>query len=358
MSVFKRYKGKRITTKSKDWAKGTWYVWKRLNGRIIHRSIPEAQTKEQAELAERKIIEQAFNRRYGIQDTSTTFAEFADGQYTRYVQQHNVNITAKNHYIKLLKDQFKRLMISEITPQDCRDAQWQFRRKMSDSSVNRVMSTLSRMFTLACEEGLLDRNPMQYVKTLKEPPPRSRLLTTEEKERLWKVLNEDPLMMHLITLAVNLPLRRGQLLAITPDAVDWQNGLLFTVTSKGREPRTVPLNTIALNTLQVMNDSGQLPFPLQDFRKRWFKAIHAAKIDTPDTPPSERFRFHDLRKEFASELIRQNVNPNIVQKLFAHSSLSITNVYMHSEMDELKEAVNRLDATIVQPTVEIEGPPN
>ena len=334
MSVFKKFRGKRITPKDKNWSKGTWYVWKRIAGKIIHRSIPDARTKEQAELAERRYIEQSFNRRFGIA-SNVPFAEFADGPYTRYVEQHNVNQVAKKHYIALLKKQFKGRSLADVSPQDCRDAQWHLRRKMSDSSVNRVMSTASKLFTLACEEGLLDRNPMQYVKMLKEPEPRKRLLTVEEKEKLWIELEKDPLLANLVRLAVNLPLRRGQLLAITPAAVDFQNGVLFTISSKGRPGRLVPLNTIAENTLRHLINDSQLPFPLKDFRKRWFRALSAAGI--------QDFRFHDLRREQASELIRQNVNPEVVRKLFAHSDLRITQVYMHSDMDELKAAVKTLE---------------
>lgn len=73
-------------------------------------------------------------------------------------------------------------------------------------------------------------------------------------------------------------------------------------------------------------------------RKRWWRALRNAKI--------EGYRFHDLRREFASELIRRNVNPNIVQKLFAHSDMSITNVYMQSDAAALSAAVNSLDSEI------------
>jgi integrase len=114
--------------------------------------------------------------------------------------------------------------------------------------------------------------------------------------------------------------------------------LLFVIASKGRSSRQIPLNTTAVATLREMYQSGNLPFPLKDFRKRWWRALRSANISN--------FTFHDLRKEFASELIRKNVNPNIIQKLFAHSDMSITNVYMHSEMDQLKQAVNTLDDNV------------
>jgi integrase len=338
VSVFKRFRGKRLTSRSKDWDKGTWYVWKRIEGKIIHKAIPTAQTKEQAEKAERKIIEDAFNRRYGTGPAEVGFGEFCEGTYKRYYEANNANVTAKRGYVRRLCEAFRGKALNEITPQDCRDVQAKLRRTTSDSSVNRITSTLSKIFSLACEEGIIDRNPMQYVKSLKEPPPRNRLLTEKEKERLWKALEKDELMFGLVTLALNLPLRRGQLLAITPDALDLENGLLFAGASKGRDSRVIPLNSTAVTTLRLMREHGQLPFPLKDFRKRWFRALKAAKI--------EGYRFHDLRKEFASELIRKNVNPTIVQKLFAHSSLAITDIYMHAEMDQLKQAVNTLDDNV------------
>lgn len=45
---------------------------------------------------------------------------------------------------------------------------------------------------------------------------------------------------------------------------------------------------------------------------------------------------------------RETVNPNIVQKLFAHSDMSITNVYLHADQNELAKAVNTLDDNVIQ----------
>jgi integrase len=344
MSVFKLFCGKRITSKHPKYAEAKWWVYRRIKGhKPLHRSIPEARTKEQAEQAERAMVEAVFNKKYGKAD-KTTFVDFGRGRYTRYCDQQNANIGAKRLYVETLCEAFRNKTLDEITPQDCRDVQAKLRKgTISDSSVNRIMSTASRMFTLACEEGILDRNPMQYVKALKEPPPRKRLLTNEEKEKLWQELEKDQLLCRLVTLAVNVPLRRGQILAITPAAIDPQYGFLSAVASKGRSSRLIPLNNTATSTLRMMVSDGQLPFPLKDFRKRWHKALIAAGINKPDGTREENFHFHDLRKEFASELIRRNVNPNIVQKLFAHSDMSITNIYMDADAEMLFDAVKRLD---------------
>jgi integrase len=359
MGVHKKFNGKKITPKDKNWSRGTWYVWKRIGGRVVHRSLPEAQTKQQAEQAERSIVEQHFNRRYGITDSKTTFAEFATGPYSKYVEQKNVNKGAKRLYIATLTKHFKKRLLSEITPQDCRDVQWSLQKTdLSNSSVNRIMSTLSKIFTLACEEGILDQSPMRYVRTLEEPPPRNRILTKAEKERLWTELQKDSLLLRLVTLATNLPLRRGQLLAITPDAIDLENGVLLAGSSKGRASRLVPLNDTASLTFAAMLRDHQLPFPLKDFRKRWSRCLQAAGINEKGGKRGTNFTFHDLRHEGATELLRNNVNPEIVRRLYGHSDMGITQVYMNPEFEDMSKALKTLDATNVQPTIESEGPPN
>lgn len=358
MSVLKRYKGVRVEpSDKKGYAAGTWYVWKRVNGKIIHKAIPEARTKEQAEMAERKLIEQAFNQKYGVAAESVGFAEFANGPYLRYVRQNNVNLVAKELYIRLLVKRLGRMNLADITPQDCRDAQQYFQTskgertdKLSNASVNRIMSTLSKLFSLACEEGILDRSPMQYVRTLKEAAPRSRLLSPDEKTRLCEVVARDPFMYAVFTLAINLPLRKGQILAITKEAVDWERKTLWVIQSKGRAPRMVPLNEMAYRILEDLASkvrSGPLLLqdgrPVKDFKRRWSTALITAGINKKGAKRGENFTLHDLRHELASELIRQNVNPEIVQKLFGHSAMRISQVYMNTDMGQLATAMDTLN---------------
>lgn len=343
MSVFKRYQGKRITSKDKNWSKGTWYIWKRVNGKVIHKALKHAVTKEQAEAAARAIVEKGFNQRYGIADTVTTFKEFADSTYTDYVKQKNVNITAKLQYIGLLNGFFKSQILASITPQDCRNCQALMKKKgYSASSVNLIMSTASKMFTIACQEGILDRNPMQYVTRLPEPEPRSRLLTAKEWERLWSELEKDSLLQRLVILALNLPLRRGQLLAITESAVNLENGFLFASESKGRSARIVPCNSTVTPILKQMIAEGQLPFPV-DPRKRWRRALINAGINKKDGTKEENYHFHDLRHEMASTLVKNNVHPEIIRQLYGHSEMKITQVYMNPEFAQMAEAVRTMD---------------
>lgn len=352
MAVYKRYKGAKITSKHPAYVKARWWVYKRVKGQpTLHQGLPEARTREEAELAERQLVKAMFDKTYGIADTTTTFEDFVESTYRKYVEQVNVNKGAKSLYIRLLLDQLKDRPLHSITAQDCRDCRSNLQMRsnkrkkggLSASSINRIMSTASKIFSLACEEGILDRNPMQYVRSLPEPPPRKRLLTSVQKDALWRELEADQLLYRLVILAVNLPLRRGQLLALDENVIDFENERVWVIRSKGRPPRSVPINATAAEVLREMIEHDQLPFPLKDFRKRWHPLLIRAGINKPGGTREENYHFHDLRTYFASELIRRNTNPLIVQNLFAHSDMSITNIYAETDADLMLEAVKRLD---------------
>ena len=353
MAVYKRYKGKKISSKHPAYATARWWVYKRIRGHgTIHQGVPEARTREEAELVERKLVKQLFDKAYGVTDIITTFEDFVESTYRKYVEQNNVNKGAKKLYIKLLLKHFRSKALHTITPQDCRDCRSKLqygrnqRKKkstLSPSSINRIMSTLSKIFSLACEEGILDRNPMQYVKALPEPPARKRLLTPAQKEAFWKELESDTLLYRLVQLGGEMGLRRGELLAVEGDGGGFENQGVWGIRLKGRPPRPVPINSTAASVLREMIADKQLPFPITNFRKRWSAILIRAKINKPGGTREENYHFHDLRTYFASELIRRNINPVVVQNLFAHSDMSITNIYAETDADLMLEAVKQLD---------------
>lgn len=117
----------------------------------------------------------------------------------------------------------------------------------------------------------------------------------------------------------------------------------LSVEREGGPPRQVPLNATATKVLIAMIEDGQLPLPVKDFRKRWDTASPDASINKKDGTRGENFHFHDLRSYLASEVIRRNTNPLIVQNLFAHSDISITTAYAQTDDKMLLEAVKRLD---------------
>jgi integrase len=184
---------------------------------------------------------------------------------------------------------------------------------------------------------------MRHVKKFKNPKPRRRSLTDKQKQALWAELEKDAVLLRIVVLALNLPLRRGQILAIEPHHCDFENRILLAAPSKGKDVREVPMNETVVCTLQSMIQDAQLPLPFQRFEKRWHAALIEAKINEEHGTRDDNFHFHDLRHVFGSDLIKSGVNPYVVKELFGHSDMRTSSIYMTADRSDLAEAVRRLD---------------
>lgn len=104
----------------------------------------------------------------------------------------------------LLVEKFKR---------ERRDSVIRYGRQRRPASVNRELATLSRIFSLAIDNGILVSNSCRKVRKLRENNERKRYLTSEEEIRLMAALTG--LRFHiksLVTVAIHTGMRKGELL--------------------------------------------------------------------------------------------------------------------------------------------------
>jgi integrase len=151
-------------------------------------------------------------------------------------------------------------------------------------------------------------------------------------------------------LALNLPLRKAQILRLVKEGADFERRLLTVPPSKGKPARIVPMNETAFEVLKVLCDSTESGYlvrldgePVKDFGKRWRNCLKRAGINSEGGNRETNFHFHDLRANLGSRLIANNVNPYDVQELFAHSDMKTSAIYIESDMGRLFSAVRTLD---------------
>jgi len=83
--VYKRWKGKKLKPGDSNYDRARWWMEYRLNGRRVHKAIPEARTKAQAERAEVSEREAIYNRRYN-QGTDIGFTVYYDEHYLPWLR--------------------------------------------------------------------------------------------------------------------------------------------------------------------------------------------------------------------------------------------------------------------------------
>jgi integrase len=152
----------------------------------------------------------------------------------------------------------------------------------------------------------------------------------------------------LVLVALNTGLRRGELLGLTWDAVNF-SGKILTVTAataKSGHTRRVPTNREALEILTAWHERQGKPkgdalvFPghegerMKRIDTSWESLMKAARL--------KNFRLHDCRHHFASKLVQAGVDLYTVKELLGHSEIAMTQKYSHLAPDNLRAAVEKV----------------
>ncbi|MDR7099170.1 integrase [Lysobacter niabensis] len=143
----------------------------------------------------------------------------------------------------------------------------------------------------------------------------------------------------VVLLAMNTGLRRGELLSLQWSDVDLEAKVITiqAVNAKNGRQRHLPLNNEALSVMTRWSHQSGGPgavFEPNDVKKGWNALLDEAGI--------QAFRFHDLRHDFASKLVRKGVDLNTVRELLGHADIKMTLRYAHLAPDGLAAAVAKL----------------
>jgi integrase len=149
----------------------------------------------------------------------------------------------------------------------------------------------------------------------------------------------------MVLLSLNTGMRQGELFSLAWESVDLS---LKTITvlashSKGNNTRLIPLNPEAHAVLKEIKPHAAkgLVFKspvtggrFNNVKKAWAEITKAAAL--PD------LRWHDLRHDFASQLVMKGAPLFTVQKLMGHSNSKMTQRYAKLAPSTLADAVGLL----------------
>ena len=222
------------------------------------------------------------------------------------------------------------------------------------SMANRMVETLSAMFSMAETWGLLAQggNPCPRVVRYKARR-KERFLTEAEFERLGRVLSEmeaEGDILARAAAAIRLLMLTGcrcnEILKLRWDEVDLERNELRLRDSK-TGARTVPLSPSAASVLaerpRASGDPWVIPGrikgkPLINVDRSWRKVRVRAKL--------EDVRLHDLRHSFASRALALGESLPMIGKLLGHTRIQTTARYAHLAEDSVRASAARIAASI------------
>jgi integrase len=335
-----------------------WYDSQGKRNRRLCRSKQEAKQFESVQ-SSIKFQEKTLGIKKAV---SIKFEEFAE-KFRNYSKTHSKPKTYKFHNdaIRTLNLSFADLNLENISLENVDQYKYDRLQKVKPSSVNRHLAVLKKMLNLAEEWGYLKNNISSKIKLLKEPPGRLRYLLKDEVPRLLqaclktkaKYKDDDgktyrevdvikPKHLHLIvSIALNTGMRSGEILNLSREDIDLENGYIKINQSKTNKRREIPINAELKKLFLKYNmpESGKL-FNIAEFKRSWNRAAEDAGL--------EDLKFHDLRHTFASHLVMQGVDLATVSNLLGHSTIQMTMRYAHLSPDHQKMAVEKISKAFKQ----------
>ena len=187
-------------------------------------------------------------------------------------------------------------------------------------------------------------NPVREVKFLKEPKEKDRILTEEEEVKLLETVrtgHKAKQLESIIITALNTGMRKGEILNLKWENVDFKNRLIIVEGTKNGEVRKIPMNQKLTATLEgakkvskgeyVFSENGK---PYLDVKTGCWTALENAGI--------ENFTFHGLRHTFGSWLGMAGIDLKTIQGLMGHKDIKMTVRYSHPTPEHKRKAVEIL----------------
>ena len=240
-------------------------------------------------------------------------------------------------------------------------------RKNREVSINGRLRNFYVMWNWGIKNNLISDKyhpPEKQKLQEKDSIKRLRYLTPEERERLYRALDEREkvhgvdYLKTAVIISNYTGIRQGALLALKwGDLTEHTNGKwtmhLSPMSSKSVKDYELPLSERVVSALKdwkrfsekewgtVSADNyviryGKLGAQLTEIKRSWLTVLKQAEITC--------FRWHDLRHDFASQLVMRGVPIEQVQKLMTHETIAMTLRYAHLAPNVLQDAANKLNS--------------
>lgn len=202
-------------------------------------------------------------------------------------------------------------------------------KSVKNATINRELALLSSIITKISLLGYktADVKPLKYK--LKTPAENVRFLP--DWEIAQKIIdNAPPHLKPIIYTALYTGLRRGNLLALKWENIDFKNNQITVKvkdkTTQGGKTLTIPMISKLKEILQNIDRVSDYVFTYKgerilDIKKAWHTALKKADIPY--------FNFHTLRHTTATWLLLQTGNIKLTQQILGHADIKTTTKYAH-----------------------------
>ena len=227
--------------------------------------------------------------------------------------------------------------IERLTKADLQDYIKNMIDKVSPATVNGRIAVFKVFYNHLLAEGMISVTPMGDIRKIREPKTIKETLTPEDVAKVLSTFNRRTFIgsrnFCLILLSFDSMLRVSELLSIKTDQLDLKSGLL-KVLGKGRKERIIGFSPQTARALfgyvgrYREKIRGELLFCTRAGKELEYGQTHRI-FHNAGNKVGLHFYPHLSRASGATQFVRSNGNIAILQKILGHSSLAVTERYIH-----------------------------
>ena len=257
-------------------------------------------------------------------------------QYRDRVVVHKRGAKEETYVIKaLLKHKISKYTLKCLTPEIFRQYRDERLTEVKSSTLARQLCIIRHALTVAKNEWdvPLKDNPLAKIKLPSINTQRNRRLEHNELELLLDGCRESRVwwLSPLIQLAIETGMRRGELVNIKKENINFDKQTLHIPVTKNGEPRTIPLSGKAVQILLSIKtqkkEERMFPVTGNALRLAWGRLKKRAGITD--------LRFHDLRHEATSIFFEKGLNVMEVATITGHKDIRMLQRYTHLRAEDL-----------------------
>lgn len=277
--------------------------------------------------------------------------------YLHYIESRNYSQSTLTGYKKELsyfnlyleKKYNGPIYLDEITVEDM-EAYLYFKKLKGNSAGSRcrVIYILRSFYKYTAKKELAN-NIAKKLEPIKTRTKEREYLKEDEIKKVIKAIDK-PLIKIVTIFLYNTGCRIGETLNLKLKDLDFKNNLIKIKAGKGNKDRNIFMNQklksslkyylknlrkeIKSSKLFATKKSGSLSRVY--YNRCLKKAVKNAGINKNITA-------HSIRHSTAASLLKKKVNLAVIQRLLGHKSLKTTSLYLHSDLSEMKTALQRLE---------------
>lgn len=344
---------------------GQFTAGRKDNGKLNRKSVygnTRKEVKEKMIEAQAKVLSNTY-----IEKSAITIGELGkriiEDKYAANIisgNTYNRDLGSFKHIDEIIGD----IAIQKITPEQIQSF-LNSKKDYAQSTIQKFNEMLNRIFQEAIKKDIISKNPLDLIIKPKSTKRTKTVdsLTIEEQKLFIKEVEND-YYKNILLLALHSGMRVGEILALTPEDIDFKNNLIhitktLTRNEKGQviigkttktyeSTRDIPITKIlepilenSLNKyvpnknklLFVLKESKGIiePSTINDHCKKVAKNAGIRVIIHPTNKKGTMVNLkrstvntHMLRHTYATRCIEAGVPAEVLQKLLGHKDISIT----------------------------------